>query len=131
MDNEEFYERFLQYRAIGVPCKKCSGVGKITYGNTSTFMHGLGGQAITNDVCDHCWGTGDEQDKGRDVRALFLELRDKNSQIERLKSVLFVIKELAVVDFLDEIHDLACKELNGFTISQKQLKAIFDELKSS
>lgn len=41
-------------------CKKCDGTGTLTYGNTSTYWHGVGGAAMTHDVCEGCWGSGDE-----------------------------------------------------------------------
>ncbi len=42
----------------GVQCKNCSGYGYRVYGSTSTWRGGAGGQAITSDVCDQCWGSG-------------------------------------------------------------------------
>ena len=40
-------------------CTSCSGHGKRTYGSTATWRGGLGGQMMTNGVCDGCWGSGD------------------------------------------------------------------------
>lgn len=39
-------------------CLACDGMGIRSYENTSTWRHGAGGQSITNDVCDACWGSG-------------------------------------------------------------------------
>ncbi len=39
-------------------CKECNGSGYKTYGSTATWRGGIGGQAMTNDVCDYCWGSG-------------------------------------------------------------------------
>jgi hypothetical protein len=45
-------------RGVRVPCDKCEGFGIRMYGNTSTWRHGIGGAAMTNGVCDQCWGSG-------------------------------------------------------------------------
>lgn len=58
--SEELRELFLSLRNIEEPCEKCGGAGVYSYANTTTFHHGAGGQAITSDVCDRCWGSGDE-----------------------------------------------------------------------
>lgn len=56
-------ERILDWRGLDVlmreePCNKCGGCGYRTYGDTSTWKHGIGGQQMTRDVCDTCWGSG-------------------------------------------------------------------------
>jgi hypothetical protein len=51
-------------------CPDCGGTGKKAYGNTSTWRHGIGGQAITSDICDNCWGSGDLQHKWLNLRHL-------------------------------------------------------------
>ena len=66
-ENKELKEKthyyMLQIRNISTPCKRCSGWGVKSYGNTSTWHHGIGGQMITSGVCDWCWGSGDENNK--------------------------------------------------------------------
>jgi DnaJ-class molecular chaperone len=54
------FEAFLEWREIepGDACKGCQGSGRMVYSNTSTWHHGIGGQAITSDVCEKCWGSG-------------------------------------------------------------------------
>ena len=42
-------------------CKSCGGAGIRAYGSTATWHGGIGGAAITNDVCDQCWGSGDAE----------------------------------------------------------------------
>ena len=52
-------------------CTQCDGRGRIEYPDTSTWRRGgCAGQAITIDVCDRCWGTGDEAKPGTDLRQL-------------------------------------------------------------
>lgn len=41
-------------------CQPCGGIGVRIYGSTSTWRGGIGGCAMTNDVCDRCWGSGDK-----------------------------------------------------------------------
>lgn len=66
----------------GVACLGCSGVGHKMYGSTATWRGGIGGAAMTVDVCDKCWGTGRTDTTGPDLRkyeremgSLFLILR--------------------------------------------------------
>jgi hypothetical protein len=60
---EQFHEFALEWRGIEPEdaCNECSGAGVISYSNTATWHSGIGGisgQAITQDVCDKCWGSG-------------------------------------------------------------------------
>ena len=45
---------------LGEQCTRCNGFGVIAYGSTSTWRGGIGGSAITNDVCNSCWGSGNK-----------------------------------------------------------------------
>ena len=56
---EACFDDFLSARGVDTPCKGCGGFGTKTYGDTSTWRRGIGGQALTIDVCDMCWGSGD------------------------------------------------------------------------
>ena len=79
----------LQYRGVDFPCKRCQGLGVRAYGDTSTWRHGIGGQAITGGVCDECWGTGDINRKGYDLRGAEAEntrLREELDGVRRLCS---------------------------------------------
>lgn len=60
IDLEELRRLMLDWRDIqpGVECAECGGSGIKTYGSTATWRGGAGGAAITTDVCDHCWGSG-------------------------------------------------------------------------
>jgi hypothetical protein len=73
---EDHLARFLVWRGIADPCLTCSGVGTRPYGSTSTWRGGMGGQMITSDVCDTCWGSGDRFRIGTDLR----RLRDEESK---------------------------------------------------
>lgn len=39
-------------------CEGCNGSGTQVYGSTATWCGGIGGAAMTEDVCDKCWGSG-------------------------------------------------------------------------
>jgi hypothetical protein len=54
----------------GVGCEACSGQGERVYGNTTGWRGGYGGQAMTTDTCDRCWGTGGNDRTGPDLRKL-------------------------------------------------------------
>ena len=60
----------LEMRGVEYLCEKCHGVGVRAYGNTSGWRGGIGGQVITSDTCDSCWGTGDEYRHGVNLRQL-------------------------------------------------------------
>lgn len=70
------------------PCPKCGGKGTYLYANTATWRSRPGtiaGSAMTSDVCDECWGTGDTERKGRNLR---------EDEISALKIKLGVLQEL-------------------------------------
>lgn len=57
----------------GRTCKPCNGFGVRVYGSTATWHGGIGGQAITSDVCDKCWGSGDSDRPWKSWRAALRE----------------------------------------------------------
>ena len=64
-----FFAEFLEARGVEDPCGRCDGLGVRGYASTSTWRGGIGGQAITSDVCDECWGSGDSYRKWPSWRA--------------------------------------------------------------
>ncbi len=62
------------------PCPKCGGRGKRAYSSTATWHGGIGGQAITNGICDECWGSGDLNNKWLNLRTLETNFKDKVQQ---------------------------------------------------
>lgn len=70
------------WRGIEDPCATCGGSGVRTYANTATWRRaGLAGQALTADVCDKCWGSGDT---GR----TWTDLRKTEQRIKALENAL-------------------------------------------
>jgi hypothetical protein len=72
LSSGELHERFLSWRGIdlGHECPRCNGAGRTTYGSTATWRGGIGGAAMTMDVCDRCWGSGDRHRPGADLTKL-------------------------------------------------------------
>jgi len=64
------------------PCDKCRGTGEMLYGSTSTYMGGIGGAAMTTDVCNKCWGTGLKNKTGVNLKELRLEM-NKSFQLQK------------------------------------------------
>jgi hypothetical protein len=63
----------LAHHLSGVACPQCGGEGRRGYASTSTWRGGAGGQAITEGVCDVCWGTGRTDRTGVNLRKLHSE----------------------------------------------------------
>ena len=52
------------------PCPACGGRGKRSYPSTATWVGGIGGQVVTTDICDKCWGSGDADRHWTNLRVL-------------------------------------------------------------
>lgn len=85
---DDVQANFLLARGVDTVCTKCHGFGVRTYGDTTTWRGGIGGQSITRDVCDHCWGTGDEHKKGTDLRKLTNAFRGLEMKVAILEEKL-------------------------------------------
>lgn len=68
-------EKPSDYYDVDVPCSRCGGLGRKVYPNSSTWRGGIGGQTLTSDVCDKCWGSGEEHRPWRSWRELEAKLR--------------------------------------------------------
>jgi hypothetical protein len=67
----------LKQRRIEKPCSRCAGLGSRYYSNTSGWRGGMGGASMTRDVCDVCWGSGDEANPFEDLRAMRERYREE------------------------------------------------------
>ena len=79
--NDYAYQYLLEIRGVDVPCTKCRGTGVNVYGSTSTWRGGIGGAAMTTDVCASCWGTGDAHRHGVNLKELTSELKDLRHRV--------------------------------------------------
>jgi len=66
------HEDALAWREIPVDeaCTACHGRGSRVYSSTSTWRGGMGGAAMSVDVCDRCWGSGNQDRPWTDLRKL-------------------------------------------------------------
>lgn len=117
----EVGERFLSWRGVDDPCKTCGGTGQRSYPNTSTWLRGIGGQAITPDVCDQCWGTGDEHRKGVDVRQKHGEMASLTAERDQLRERVASLAR-ALHDAKSEMHAMVADGNRGFSCT------VMDEL---
>jgi hypothetical protein len=88
MTIDEFWQQLCEVRGVETPCIRCGGAGVRTYGSTSTWGGGVGGQMMTNAVCDRCWGTGDEHRRGTSFREIerWKAAHDREKSKEKLSN---------------------------------------------
>ena len=86
---QDFQGRLAEWRGVEVAelCKKCGGLGQAGYSDTSTWHGGMGGQAMTSDVCDKCWGSGIAKRPGADLRAMGARIKAAEARAERLAAI--------------------------------------------
>ena len=65
---DEHLKWMRRHRGVVTPCVKCNGFGVRHYGSAATWRGGMACACMQRDVCDHCWGTGDEHVTGVDLR---------------------------------------------------------------
>ncbi|VVB53302.1 Uncharacterised protein [uncultured archaeon] len=70
LSRQELLDTLMAMKDIDVLCPKCQGWGSKTYSSTATWRGGIGGQVMTTDVCDKCWGSGDATKPWTDLRKL-------------------------------------------------------------
>jgi hypothetical protein len=72
LKRQNFINDAVEWRGVEPQhaCPSCQGSGVKAYATTATWSGGIGGCAITNDVCDQCWGSGDQYNKWADLRLL-------------------------------------------------------------
>lgn len=58
----------IERQILGKICTVCFGKGIRLYGSTATWHGGIGGAAMREDVCDKCWGSGDEEHPWTDLQ---------------------------------------------------------------
>ena len=68
----------LRWRGIdGEPCAACDGSGVKVYSNTSTWRKSIGGNMMSADVCDRCWGAGRADEPWTNLRELFAKMDER------------------------------------------------------
>ena len=66
--DDETMRKFMKWRGVEFPCQRCRGAGVYHYGHGSTWRGGMGTASGAWDVCNVCWGTGDEHRHGVNLR---------------------------------------------------------------
>lgn len=121
-DDKKMYDRMLEWRGLSkgydTICTACNGSGVKSYASTSTWVGGYGGSMMTTDVCNKCWGTGKENQKGVDLRAV-IDVRRQNKEMLSLTRRMLKLKDLW-------LYDGAIKEEHAN--EAKALQAMHDEL---
>ena len=84
MSVNDFLQQALDWRGIDVACTRCGGSGTIVYGNTATWLGGIGGSAMTPGVCNLCWGSGDSTRPGANLKEMNLDRKDMAMLLRRL-----------------------------------------------
>jgi hypothetical protein len=90
----DYYRVCLDWRGIDLRdvCPKCSGAGVYAYANTATWhlSQGLTGQALTNDICDSCWGSGSKSKPWLNLRKYHHDTQQLITELSELKKKLKV-----------------------------------------
>lgn len=113
--NEQFLMLLCHHKGIKVPCKICHGLGTYMYSNSATWhKEGMACQAFTNDICDNCWGSGDENKHGLNLRQLTLNTkrRDRAEALKHISSILgcnLSLMKLFINHYADTIENLSKK----------------------
>ncbi len=67
-------------RARSMSCQRCRGKGTYLYATSATWVGGIAGQQMTEGTCDRCWGSGDEESPGENLRARLARERMEASE---------------------------------------------------
>lgn len=82
MTREELLQAMGFDNICNRPCDKCGGMGTRTYPSTAQWRGGIGGQALTEGMCDVCWGSGSKEWTGPDQRKIEAEMKAMKLQID-------------------------------------------------
>jgi len=87
MTEEAKYRKWmLEDRNVVNPCPACGGSGWKSYADTSTWHHDAGGQMLTSDVCDKCWGSGDVDNPWVNWKITNFTIKGLRTENEQLKA---------------------------------------------
>lgn len=95
----------------GVACCVCHGRGLITYSDTSTWRRGIGGSALTEDVCERCWGSGRADKTGPDLRRI--AAIEKQNEHVHLKNKSLALGKIEALEKINEWKDASGLEKGG------------------
>lgn len=81
---EQLVQHIVELRGVDTPCSACSGLVVDNYPSTATWHGGMGGMAITQDVCCKCWGSGDANKPWLNHRVALQKIDELQQRIEEL-----------------------------------------------
>lgn len=110
-------QHYLEWRDVQTPCERCKGTGKRVYGSTSVWRGGAGGCAMTTDVCDRCWGSGDANHPWTNLRER--EASEKK-RIEERAADLFARRLGARINTLRPAMEAIALELDRLSRGRKE-----------
>ena len=127
-DSDDRMRWMLHHRGVDTPCPKCHGFGSLSYSSGSTWGGGMGTCSFAWDVCDTCWGTGDEHRHGVNLR----ELRDNENRrvAERAVALLVSAAECRLADVRPAVLELIA-ELDKLARGRKKRATWFHVVCSS
>lgn len=123
MDHDEFRRMLLRHRQVEVPCSRCRGMGGRSYPSTATWRGGMGGASITYDVCDECWGSGDERAPWTNLRK---ERNEREAEVCRRVAAFWAEKSGAQFDNMHDAVSAIADELERLSRSRKPRPRFFD-----
>lgn len=102
-----------RWRHIDQPCSRCSGAGGVMYSSGATWRGGMGTASSAWDICDVCWGSGDESRPWSDQRKLEAELA-----AERIRSSLRWLWDASGLRF--DVLQASIKELAEVVLKESR-----------
>lgn len=91
-ERQAVFDEFIADRGVDTPCENCNGLGTICYPDSNTWRESSGRVVLrmfTHDVCNVCWGTGDEHRHGVNLQEIeaTTNLRIAQVTVDRLARV--------------------------------------------
>jgi len=76
----------MREQVVQHPCNHCNGSGYKLYGSGATWQKDafIASTAMTPDICDKCWGSGDCKNSWLNLRKLGVERKEAGRRIHKL-----------------------------------------------
>ena len=66
-------------------CSACNGSGYKLYGSTATWHdYFIAGCAMTWDICNECWGSGDTDNPWLNLKLLDIKMQEAEQRVQKL-----------------------------------------------
>ncbi len=117
-------------------CEFCNGFGTRMYSNASGWRGGIGGAAMSTDVCDQCWGSGTMDRPWRNLRDLEDDIKRRvaeeavnalaRSCAANTRTAAGSVK--VIIQLLDTMKNK--RKINGVDINEIFTKPLTNELRN-